>query len=152
MVHGEAALGDGRERGGGEADDEEGNAQAAGSFDAQAFTQIVGDNFFLVYVRFAVQVDALPEKCLASWSEGCMCHEALQLGRKLRRGEKGGMSDYTRRKMLKRHSGQGVIACPMAGKRAPEMAAGWVTELLDEAWRLLEVTILEWSEVGSFSE
>ena len=33
------------------------------------------------------------------------------------------------------------------------MAAGRVTELLDEAWRLLQVTMfLEWSEVGSFSE
>lgn len=91
-----------------------------GQFDPSALTKSIKDNFFNRYIHFAIGVDDICETHLASWGEGCLCHEML-----FRHGSSGdGMSQYRRRQLLACHFTDSVTVCPMAGKRAPELAAG----------------------------
>ena len=43
-----------------------------------------------------------------------------------------------RRKLTHAHFGHGVDYCPMSGKRAPELAAGRLANVMEEAWRDFE--------------
>ena len=44
--------------------------------------------------------------------------------------------------MLQAHFGDGVHVCPAAGLNAPELAAGWLFELVDAIWQMVEEDIL----------
>jgi hypothetical protein len=48
-----------------------------GDFDPQAITAAIRCNFFNCYVAFILLADKVVERRLASWAEGCPCHEPL---------------------------------------------------------------------------
>ena len=58
----------------------DGDANPEGEFDPKALTNSIRSNFFNRYVSFALVIDDIPEKKIAAWGEGCLCHEPLFLG------------------------------------------------------------------------
>ncbi|CAE7589529.1 unnamed protein product [Symbiodinium sp. CCMP2592] len=89
---------------------------SAGGFNPAALTTALRSPEFAVRVVLIARLEALPED-LAAWAERCPCHGK-------------GSSQYHRAKLLRCHFG--VPLCPMAGKRAPELAAGRMREVFDE--------------------
>lgn len=89
-------------------------------FSPSLFTSTMQDRLFACYVQLLHEIDAIPER-LASWGEGCRCHERLVKH----------LSDGQRVALLKRHF-QRPGGCPMAGKRAPELAAGHVGHVVEQ--------------------
>ena len=89
-------------------------------FDPVALTATLRDPMFTACVYFVLALNAIPEK-LASWAEGCSCHEPFCRY----------LSESRQRAMFEAHYGEGWRTCPLRGKRAPELAAG-VSERL--AW------------------
>ena len=105
-----------RANAGGEADDGVG-----ASFVAADLTRALFSNMFNVYVSMVLSLFNIVEN-LASWFEGCQCHEQQlqQHGNKIKRASK------------KETSESGPYAfCPMKGKRAPELAAGALGETFE---------------------
>ena len=49
-----------------------------------------------------------------------------------------GMTEYQKRKLLKSHFESKVQVCPMAGKRAPELVSGAVSQIFRDAWVQME--------------
>ena len=121
---------------------------AHGEFDPQAITAAIRCNLFNCYVAFILLADRVVERRLASWGEGCSCHEPLfALGggdssgssdEGERSGDRRGMSEYRQRQLLELHYGRGVRRCPMAGKRADSMADGMSSQVLASAWAHIE--------------
>ena len=110
-------------------------------FDAKMLSEAIHNNFFHAFLTFTLEVDRMPERDLASWGEGCACHEPLfELGR--------GMNDYQRGKLIEAHFGKGTSTCPLAGKRADEMAANRLKHVFGTAWKRLEKRIWDklWSQ------
>ena len=99
--------------------DQAANKAGAAAFDLQLITASMRDNLFFCYMSLLLQVDALPEK-VSRWAEGCSCHELIMVGK----------SPFRRSTLLGGHP------CPMAGKRAPELAAGHIPEVLNALCRL----------------
>ena len=88
----------------------------AGAFDPNALSQCLQSAKFAAYVCLVRQIEQCPEE-LASWAEGCYCHEKVLQD----------LSLYKRREILNLHyESAGTFVCPMAGKRAPELAAGQI--------------------------
>lgn len=110
-------------------------ANPLGQLDLPGLTISIHDAFFNRYLVFALGVDDIAETKLASWGEGCICHEAFYVGN---RGVHDFSSQYRRNKLLTHHFGKGISVCPMAGKKAPEMAAGRLYEVLAILWRVLD--------------
>lgn len=137
---------------------EEPEAGDAGEhFDPLMLTQIIKDAMFHRYCIFVIKVDELPEKHLASWADGCACHEELyKLGpqvtahRNQRRlsSNDDGMRSYQRSKLITAHFGPGVSKCPCAGCRADELADGRLATILTEAWGDLDSEIFEGAGSG----
>lgn len=92
----------------------------AGPFNPEALPACLNCPKFAAYVVLVCKMEGLPEQ-LASWAEGCACHESVCKG----------LSQYRRQLLLKAHFGPPGI-CPMAGKRAPELAVGRVKDIFDE--------------------
>eukprot|EP00959_Pyramimonas_sp_CCMP1952_P191880 4012135-Pyramimonas_sp.AAC.1 len=57
---------------------------------------------------------------LTAWLEGCPCHECILVHR----------SSYQQKKAMEREFGKGRD-CPMKGKRAPELAAGALRDVVE---------------------
>lgn len=95
--------------GGDDADNE--GAHKKGAFDPVAFSLTVHDPFFNRYVEFAYAVEAVPTEHIASWGEGCHCHEPLYRSCLFSKSDKP-MSEYRRRKLLQSHFGKGYKTCP----------------------------------------
>ena len=92
---------------------------------AGAFT----DALSFGYVDIVSMTTELPEQ-LAFWGEGCLCHD---LGPHVAK-------PHIRARMLSTHFGQ--PRCPMAGKRAPELAAGRLDEVVTDVCELSHADML----------
>ncbi len=67
------------------------DSESSSEFNAAQLDSVLKENFFHAYVEFALEVDDLPERALASWGEGCPCHEALfKMGGRSRRARSSG--------------------------------------------------------------
>ena len=86
----------------------------ASAFDPQALTRCLQCPKFASYVCLVNKLEQVPER-LASWAEDCYCHERVC--------ER--LSQHKRHEVLKAHY-ETICVCPMAGKRAPELAAGHI--------------------------
>ena len=95
--------------------------QGAGTFNSELLRETLRERFFLCYMHMVIKLDKAPEK-LASWCEGCSCHYSLFHGK-----------EYPERaKLMRIHFGGATTVCPMAGKRAPELATGSAVEFMTE--------------------
>ena len=92
----------------------------AAAFDPHALTRSLQCPRFGAYVCLVNKLEQCPEQ-LASWAENCTCHEFVCEG----------MSQYKRQELLKTHY-EITGVCPMAGKRAPELAAGHAEHVFQE--------------------
>ena len=81
------------------------------SFKADDVTRVLDDPLFHGYTAMVSQLHGVP-KSLASWMEGCSCHETLL----------SGQPSHRRGTFL--HSQLGRSVCPMSGCRSCELAAG----------------------------
>ena len=90
---------------------------AAADFNPEALARSLQSPMFSARLILVSKLQAFPED-LAGWAEDCPCHSKVCAG----------LGQYRRSKLLKAHYG-GVPVCPMAGKRAPELAAGHVLEV-----------------------
>ena len=116
--------------------DPEKDSKPANKFDAKTLTNTLHDPFFAACVHLVVKVGSVPQE-IASWAEGCICHEPLCIR----------LSAHRQRNMLRDHYDSSMATCPMRGKRAAELAAGehlsiaydriW-TFALDELTTMLE--------------
>ena len=86
----------------------------ASAFDPQALTCCLQCPKFASYVCLVNKLEQVPER-LASWAEDCYCHERVCEH----------LSQHKRHEVLKPHY-ETICVCPMAGKRAPELAAGHI--------------------------
>lgn len=91
-------------------------------FQPDALTKTLNSALFDRYINFVLSVEELPNTYLASWCEGCDCHEPLV----------SGMSAYHRAKLFESHYGLGFSSCPCAGMRAPSLAYGRHRDLLQD--------------------
>ena len=74
-----------------------------------------------MFVHLAFLIDDIPEK-ITTWACSGECHWGLiQLLE---------LSDYKVRQLFESHYGKGICTCPMAGKRAAELVAQKLDELL----------------------
>ena len=96
-----------------------------GKWDPKAITRILKDNYFQRFFLLHVAMDEIPQQHIASWSEGCECHEVLMTN-----GAGECLSKYQKEKMFESHYGQKYMKCMLAGNRAPLLAAGYVKATL----------------------
>eukprot|EP00971_Amphidinium_carterae_P350630 6491656-Amphidinium_carterae.3 len=111
--------------GGGEID-----VMGGAQFDAVQLEATVNDTMFYIYARFAAELDGVPNT-LAEWSKGCPCHSVLRKSKSTTQTDRA----------FRVHLGATGL-CRLQGKRAPELAAGMVPQMLVEAvdmvvWDLL---------------
>lgn len=99
------------------------------NFDPKDLTALLVDPVFFKYLDMCLLLDGIPED-IARWSGGCSCHEALTAE----------LSPHLVAKVMTLH--YGVPSCPLAGKRAPELAASRVTDVVDELVRAREADLL----------
>ena len=79
-----------------------------------------------------MNIELSSQERLSAWGEGCACHEPIFEHRQ--HGRLQMMSEYRRRKLIRSHFGEGRQVCPMAGKRADEMALGRLRTVLEDCW------------------
>lgn len=90
---------------------------------AQQFTKMLASNAWFLYARMVITLHSIARK-LRGWSEGCVCHDFMRKNIKDR-------GSFWRRSLQKDFGVDWVSSCPLAGMRAPEMAAGAVLETFD---------------------
>ncbi|CAE7233185.1 unnamed protein product [Symbiodinium sp. KB8] len=94
----------------------------AAAFDPHALTRCLQSAKFAAYVVLVARLDQCPEE-LVSWAEACYCHECILQG----------LKQHQKHQVLKEHfAAVGGCSCPMAGKRAPELAAGHLETVFNE--------------------
>lgn len=94
--------------------------EGGGPFDAAALQHVLRSRFFACYVAFVTQVESVPA-AFSRWASGCPCHGHLIEGKR---------AHYVTQ-LMECHFGAGG-RCPLAGKRAAELASGAVPELVSE--------------------
>ena len=93
-------------------------------FSGEIMTQTLADDLFFVYGEAMLLLhDVVLE--LTCWSEGCVCHPLAERGHG-RSHRSWKRLDASRREEL------GGRACPMEGRRAPELAAGALRDMLSQ--------------------
>ena len=97
------------------------NKQRSGPrhFDPSFLTRTLRNPLFHCYVTMVERLDSIPES-FVSWASGCRCHEQWCAGRGV----------DARASIFEAHYGKGASSCPMAGRRAPELAAGRVRDVI----------------------
>ena len=117
----EAGDGDGSKRGG------------PMKLDPKVIADSAQSTFFNYFVHLAFHVEEIPEK-LIEWATACECHWPLR--------EAGDFSAYQLQQMCDLHfGGRGLGFCIMCGRRAPELVAGKLVEILKLLWQVLEVAM-----------
>ena len=102
----------------------------AAAFDPAALTCCLNSALLAVQVLMVIKLEKFPEM-LAGWAEDCPCHGIVCVH----------SSQYRREKLLAAHY-EGYSVCPMAGKRAPELASGKILQVYDSLARQALVSIL----------
>eukprot|EP00971_Amphidinium_carterae_P096491 1909440-Amphidinium_carterae.4 len=104
-------------------------------FSAQGVSESLGDGWLYGYIAMVLKLDDVPAK-LATWSEGCSCHEEERL-----------KTSRKKRRVLVSSLSTTDTSCPMQGKRAPCLASGKHFEFLSK----LELASMSelWCEVGA---
>ena len=83
-------------------------------------------------------IQQIPHR-LASWAEGCNCHEPLIVGKGVQ----------AQANMFKKHFGDGATTCPLAGARADKCAAGELDAFMDEVWSQgVQATVAIFTDIG----
>ncbi len=121
------------------ADDAEGQAiegkAKVGRFDALLLRQTLRCPKWAAYLELVLELHEIPGR-LASWAEGCPCHEGLWIGHTVGR----------RRALFAAEVGEEGLDCVMKGRRGPELAAGYlreaVRELADQSFGIVTQSIL----------
>ena len=114
------------------ADNDQGD-EGGGSFVAPELTSALQSAMFHVYATLVLSLFNVVED-LASWFEGCLCHE-----HQLKQPK-----NKTARVAHKEIREFGPYAfCPMKGKRAPELAAGCLGEVFDKLLSMRKVSLLK---------
>ena len=96
-------------------EDEYGNNVQAGeeTVNLSKLAEIIGSNFFWAYARMIATCGRTLQS-IAAWAEGCSCHSPREVSEPCRTiFRKGGTSGSATKG-----------SCPLAGMRAPELAAG----------------------------
>lgn len=105
-------------------DDPEGVQKGLGAHLEKA-TAAISSPFFWAYMKMLYTIGVVAEHIFA-WLESCACHSDLSLG---------ALNWCTARQHFARlHSG--VRACPLRGRRGPELAAGDLQKLVSQVSRL----------------
>ena len=89
------------------------------NFDRKLCTATLRSPLFHTYAWMLATLDGIPE-AFVSWASGCRCHDGWCTGRHREQ----------RTAIYRAHYGHGATTCPMAGRRAPELASGSVSQLL----------------------
>lgn len=76
---------------------EQGDSAGGHAFDPTTLTRTLADPMFSACVVFIQEVNMVPQQ-LASWAEGCSCHEAMCAG----------LSEWRQRKVFQDHYGPGI--------------------------------------------
>ncbi len=113
-----------------EAQAREDNRSGLKAFDPHQIGRILRSPLFHSYTHMIAHIEKIPE-LLASESEACICHKPLLEG----------MSQYKRFLTLRRHFGDHMSTCPMAGKVMPEFVAGALDEAFESVWSLTEMSL-----------
>ena len=117
-------------------------------FDIKSFSMTLSNPQFFAFAEMVLHLHKVLED-IASFAEGCSCHEALLWGRSQHQRAKALSQDFPN----KTHP-----ICPMSGMRAPELAAGELQVRLlkakDERLQLLRKSFVdaslppaEWSKI-----
>jgi hypothetical protein len=117
------------------ASEREEEADENGKLDLDLITSSINSQFFNRYIVFAIKSDEIADKDLAAWGENCICHGPMFQA----------TSDYMKRKVLQSHYGDGNATCPMAGKLAPEIVDGHLSNLIKKLWAQTEHDLLRGS-------
>ena len=89
------------------------------SFDSGFLSRTLRSALFHCYLKMVAHLDNIPES-FVSWASGCRCHEQWCTNR----------PTSARQAIYESHFGVGAVGCPMATRRAPELAAGRVREVV----------------------
>ena len=141
---------------GARADGEQGQAEEAGAeadcdeegykFHAKMLTNSIKNPLFSRYLYFVNVLESITQQDLASWAEGCICH-----GGSMDHGMAVGcMGRNERERMMELHFENKRCSCPMAGKKAPEISAGKLHDLLGRIWDISTHDILFGDEVKNY--
>ena len=101
----------------------------------QDITKALQNPFWLAYAHMILAVHDVGNR-ISSWGSGCACHEWLQPKANAGPGTQNEWDQY----LAELHREHGLpydldgscFACPMAGKRAPELAGGKLKAILQE--------------------
>ena len=107
-------------------DSGEAGGDAHSAEDAELMTATVRDNTWWQYLRMLLHVSRVVEH-MEHWMEACPCHYRKPDNAAPLSGNQAFRTRY---------------ACPMAGRRAPELAAGALDEIIQEEFRAQRVELL----------
>ena len=100
-------------------------------FGPRAIEKCLRQGLFFHYANMCLWIERLPLQ-LASYAESCLCHEALVRN----------MSQFQKEKVMQLHCGQGITTCLAAGMMAPELVAGRLESVAEEAWTDIQASLL----------
>ena len=112
-------------------------AGAGRHFDAVELTRVLHSAWFSKYMAAVLWLESVPE-ALAVWCERCPCHDAFY---RIRTSVDPNFR-LSQARLFSHHFGKGCFRCPMAGKRAPELAAGALLEHIQVLWQDCFATVL----------
>ena len=96
-------------------------------FDPAQITITLRAGLFCRFCQLAIEIENAPEK-IAIRLETCPCHRALC--------ER--LSPHYKAKFMESCYGNGFTSCPMAGRNADLLAAGYANDTFPEVWKTLE--------------
>ena len=97
-------------------------------------TSALRSDFWLAYAHMLLSLHEIGNR-ISSWASGCPCHGWLQAKPNAGPGVENHWDVYLREIVRARglplQEDGAAFSCPMAGKRAPELASGCLTEILN---------------------
>lgn len=102
--------------------------------DSRGFAEAIQDRWFVGYMRMVLLLGDVVEQ-LTLWAERCPCHNRVLA--KYHDSQISHMPAHVLRSECgaDRALHMSTLSCPLRGCRAPELAAGEVVGVLDEAWK-----------------
>ena len=119
-----------RDEAGGAAADTEARAGSGAAFQPQEISQVLRDPMFEAYLHLVLEVNGTLVE-LSAWLERCPCHQHIQEKFRSYTPVATMRAEFGERLASQMH--HGFVACPMRGKRAPELACGALMTILDRS-------------------